>query len=241
VNKGCRITVVGVSEEQPIPYRHVLLVAVGLDDVGRPELRPVHAHAGGAVWSGSYLHVAATTRGVHTFHLDDVMAVPTDVGLGHRYVLPLRTTWGARTADGAEPMRYSFLSLDRDGTEPRLLAGEYGNGREPKRLLTFSLAPDGLIATDDSGTALPTHLADGPSKMQGAVRANGRLHVVTSNGKRGKGSLWVGEPGALRQAARVLPPGPEDITYWPSREELWTVTEYPGRRLVLALDRKRFS
>ena len=241
LNKGCRITVVEVSEEQPIRYRHVLLVAVGLDDVGRPELRPVHAHAGGAVWNGSYLHVAATTSGVHTFHLDDVMAVPTEVGLGHRYVLPLRTSWAARTADGAEPMRYSFLSLDRDAADRRLLAGEYGNGRASKRLLTYPLAPDGLIRADETGLAVPAVLADGPSKMQGAVSVNGRLHVVTSNGKRGKGSLWVGEPGALRQAARVLPPGPEDITYWPSREELWTVTEYPGRRLVLALDPRRFT
>jgi hypothetical protein len=77
--------------------------------------------------------------------------------------------------------------------------------------------------------------------MQGAVSVDDRLHVVTSNGRRGKGSLWVGPPRTLRRVARVLPPGPEDITYWPSREELWTVTEYPGRRLVLALDRRRFD
>ena len=241
VNKGCRITVVEVSEDQPIRYRHVLLVAVGLDDTGQPELRPVHAHAGGAVWSGSYLHVAATTRGIHTFHVDDVVAVPTGEGLGHRYVLPLRSTWTARTLEGAEPLRYSFLSLVRDGADRRMLVGEYGNGRESKRLMTYPLGPDGLIATDEAGAALPTPVADGPSKMQGAVAVDGRLHVVTSNGRRGKGSLWVGKPGALEQHARVLPPGPEDITYWPSRDELWTVTEYPGRRLVLALDRARFT
>lgn len=242
VSKGCRITVVEVSEQQPIRYRHVLLVAVGLDDTGRPEARPVHAHAGGVVWSGSHLHVAATARGIHTFHVDDVVAVPADIGLGHRYVLPLRTTWTARTAEGAEPLRYSFLSVTRDGADQRLLVGEYGNGRESKRLVTYPLGDGGQLTTDPAtGTAVPTMLADGPAKMQGAVMVDGRLHVVTSNGKRGNGSLWVGEPGALEQRARVLPPGPEDITYWPSRDELWTVTEYPGRRLVLALDRARFT
>ena len=241
LNKGCRITVVEVSEEQPIRYRHVLLVAVGLDDVGRPELRPVHAHAGGAVWSGSYLHVAATTSGVHTFHLDDIMAVPSEVGLGHGYVLPLRTSWAARTAEGAKPMRYSFLSLHRDGAERRLLAGEYGNGRESKRLVTYPLAPDGLLDADETGSGGP-HPPD-PRPVEDAGRGvRGRPPARGDQQRQAREGQPVGRrargaaPGREGAAA-----GPEDITYWPSREELWTVTEYPGRRLVLALDRRRFT
>jgi hypothetical protein len=241
VAKGCRISVVDLTEEHAIRYRHVLLAVVGLDDTGGPELRPVNAHAGGIVWRGALLHVAATKQGFHTFHVDDVVRVPADTGLGHRYVLPLRTSWGARTAEGAEPVAHSFLSLGRDSGDPTLLVGEYGRGRMTRRLLTYALDPGGLPVTDDAGVAVPTMLPDGPSRMQGVVSVDGRLHVVTSNGRRGRGSLWVGAPGALRQASKVLPPGPEDITYWPSREELWTVTEYPGRRFVLALDRRRFD
>ena len=241
VAKGCRISVVDLTEEQAIRYRHVLLAVVGLSDISGPELRPVNAHAGGIVWRGPWLHVAATKQGFHTFHVDDVVRVPTETGLGHRYVLPLRVSWGARTAEGVDPVSHSFLSLGRDTTEPTLLVGEYGRGRMPRRLLTYPLDPNGLPVADDAGVAVPTMLPDGPARMQGGVSVGGRLHVVTSNGKRGRGSLWVGAPGALHQASRVLPPGPEDITYWPSREELWTVTEYPGRRFVLAFDRRRFE
>ena len=240
-NKGCRISVVDITEEGRIRYRHVLLAVVGLNDFGGPDLRPVHAHAGGIVWRGSYLHVAATHKGLHTFHLDDVVKVPADTGLGHRYALPLRTSWGARTAEGASPIAYSFLSSGRGRDEDILLVGEYGRGGMTQRLLTYRLDAEGLPATDDDGVAAPTMLPDGPSRMQGAVSVDGRLHVVTSNGKRGRGSLWVGAPGSLRQVKKVLPPGPEDITYWPSREELWITTEYPGRRYVLAFDRKRFD
>lgn len=240
VNKGCRITVVDLTEEQPIRYRHVLLAVVGLDDSGGPELRPVIAHAGGIVWRGPYLHVAATTRGFHTFHVDDVVRVPTETGLGHRYVLPLRMSWGGRTAEGAEPVRHSFLSLSREGAD-RLLVGEYGRGRMTRRLLSYALDSTGRPVADDDGIARPAMLPDGPSRMQGAVLVDGRLHVVTSNGRRGRGSLWVGAPGELRQVSKVLPPGPEDITYWPSRGELWVPTEYPGRRFVLAFDRNRFA
>ena len=243
VNKGSRISVVDITEEQSIRYRHVLLAVVGLDDTGGPAVRPVHAHAGGLVWRGPYLHVAATRQGFHTFHVDDVVKVPPDTGLGHRYVLPLRVSWGARTAEGTPPVAHSFLSLGRgrDGVGDSLLVGEYGRGRMTRRLLTYPLEPSGLPVTDGAGVATPTLLPDGPSRMQGAVSVDGRLHVVTSNGRRGRGSLWVGAPGALRRVPRVLPPGPEDITYWPSRDELWTPTEYPGRRYVLALDRRRFA
>lgn len=239
VDKGCRITVVDITDEGAIRYRHVLLAVVGLDDAGRPELRPVHAHAGGIVWRGRHLHVAATARGMHTFCIDDVVRVPTETGLGHRYVLPLRTSWSAKTAEGQQPMAHSFLSLTDRGS--RLLVGEYGRGRMTRRLLTYDLDDTGLPVTGDDGVAVPTMLPDGPARMQGAVLVGGRLHVVTSNGKRGRGSLWVGPPGELRQVKNVLPPGPEDITYWPARDELWVPTEYPGRRFVLAYDRKRFD
>jgi hypothetical protein len=239
-NNGCRISVVDLTDEGTIRYRHVLLAVVGLNDFGGPEVRPVHAHAGGIVWRGCYLHVAATKRGFHTFHVDDIVRVPADTGLGHRYVLPLRTSWGARSVEGADPFAYSFLSVGRSGDDV-LLAGEYGRGGMTQRLLTYSLDGGGLPVADDAGVATPRKLPDGPSRMQGAVMVDGRLHVVTSNGRYGRGSLWVGPPGNLERVPKVLPAGPEDITYWPSREELWITTEYPDRRFVLAFDRRHFD
>ena len=41
-------------------------------------LEPLRVHAGGVVWCGPYLHVAATARGVITCRLDDLLRVPDD-------------------------------------------------------------------------------------------------------------------------------------------------------------------
>lgn len=244
LNKGCRISVVDITDDGAIRYRHVLLGTAGPDDRGDLELRPLHAHAGGIVWRGGHLHVAATKKGFHTFHVDDVVRVPTEVGLGHRYVLPLRTSWGARSVEGTEPVAHSFLSLGCGSDAGTMLVGEYGRSgitrRMPRRMLTYPLDDAGLPVTRD-GTVTPTMLPDGPARMQGAVLVDGLLHVVTSNGKRGRGSVWVGPPSDPRRVPNVLPPGPEDVTYWPSRDELWIPTEYPGRRYVLAYDRSRFT
>jgi hypothetical protein len=38
----------------------------------------------------------------------------------------------------------------------------------------------------------------------------------------------------------VLPTGPEDVTWWPQRGELWSLTEWPGRRWVYAIDADRW-
>ena len=40
---------------------------------------------------------------------------------------------------------------------------------------------------------------------------------------------------------RALPVGPEDISYWPSTDLLWSLTEYPGRRFVFAMERARLA
>jgi hypothetical protein len=77
--------------------------------------------------------------------------------------------------------------------------------------------------------------------MQGAVRVGDQLHVTTSAGLHGRGSIWVGEPGRLLRFDRVLPPGPEDLCHWPAADQLWTLTEYPRERLVLGLARSRFA
>jgi len=190
--------------------------------------------------------VAGTRRGFCTFRLADLLRVPDDAGIdvaGYRYVLPLRFGYDAVTADGHEHLRYSFLSLDRRDEGARMVAGEYGRRGATTRLVDFSVDPSTLLldVTDD-GVAHPRSMSgSGVEGMQGAVVVDGRWYVTSSAGRYLRGSMHVGRPGAFRRRARVLPAGVEDLSYWPSRDELWSLTEYPGRRWVFAMDRARFG
>ena len=126
-NQGSRVTFVDL---ETLRYRHVLLVSPRLRK-GKVTLAPLKVHAGGIVWRGPYLHVAATTKGFMTCRLDDLMRIPDERGgrdlerlgidgdevasYGYRYVLPARFAYQAYTDEGHERMKYSFLSLDRAG------------------------------------------------------------------------------------------------------------------------------
>jgi hypothetical protein len=254
---GSRVTVYDVSDQRRVRYRHVLLVEAFRGPDGRVDARPVRVHAGGVVWHGPYLHVAGTARGIYTFRVDDIVAVPGGTsyprlgeapdgrfgGFGHRYLLPLRFRQRAVTDEGADPVRYSFLSLDRTGPSPTLIAGEYGRGQMTTRLLRLDLDPaTGLPRADDEGRFTPALLdGGGLTHMQGAVTARGRLYVTTSAGQLTRGSLWSGLPGALVEHHRVLPPGPEDVCYWPATDRLWSATEHIGARWVFCMRRSDFD
>ncbi|HSE08060.1 MAG TPA: hypothetical protein VLB29_05300 [Nocardioidaceae bacterium] len=248
VNMGSRITVVDLSEDRP-RYRHVLLVDAFTRDDGTVDVRPLKVHAGGIVWHGEHLHVASTARGFATCRLDDVMRVGElgdrgrlGVGsgsFGYRYLLPVRFTYDGLADEGHEPMRYSFFSLDRTSPEPRLVAGEYGRGGRTTRLLDYAIDPSTcLLRVSEDAISLPSTLStQGVWRMQGATVVDGRWYVTTSAGPYLRGSMYVGGPGAFRRRACVLPVGVEDIAYWPSRDELWSLSEYPGRRYVFAMSR----
>lgn len=221
-------------------YRHVLLVRPTLEgaDAG---CAPLQMHAGGIVWAGPWLHVAATATGFHTFHLDDLLRVPDEhaaEALGYRYVLPLRFTHRAQTVEGLDRLRYSFLSLDRGASPPELVVGEYGRRKQTRRLARFPLGEGLLPAPDEQEhTRLLSIESSGVAGMQGAVRAPGGLYATASHGPWTLGSLYVGRPGALRRHRWATPMGPEDLTWWPGTDLLWTVTEHPRRRWICGLAR----
>ena len=81
----------------------------------------------------------------------------------------------------------------------------------------------------------------GLGHMQGAAIVDGRYYVTTSRGRWRLGAMQVGEPGAFRTHPRTLPPGPEDLCHWSDEDRLWSLSEYPGRRFVFAMDRDRFD
>ncbi|MEI2821036.1 MAG: hypothetical protein V9E81_12825 [Marmoricola sp.] len=239
-NEGSRITIVDL---ETLKYRHVLLVTATTDMFGRPAVAPLRVHAGGIVWFGDYLYVAGTKRGLFTAHLDDLMHIESDSDtFGYRYVLPVRYVYDAFADDGHELLRYSFLSVDRSTSPPELVAGEYGVLDMSTRLARFEFEDDGLLRADEDGCARPVFIDDGGvGHMQGACVVGGRYYVTSSRGRWRLGNMYSGTPGKLRRFRFALPPGPEDISYWPETDQLWSLTEYPSRRVVFAMNRKQFG
>ncbi len=248
---GCRVTFVDLGT---LRYEHVLLVEPGVADDGAPTLAPVHVHAGGIVWHGPWLHLAATARGLVSCRVDDILSVADpDVAdrlgvsdgrvsaYGHRFVLPVRQLLRAGTDRGEERFRYSFLALDRSEATPALVSGEYARGGRSRRLVRYDLDPaSALPRVDDDGAARPVSLAEGVGRMQGVVVRNG-LHLVSvSHGPWLPGTIHAGRPGDLRAHRLAVPMGPEDLTYWPSTDRVWSVTEHPRRRWFFAMRRDWF-
>lgn len=246
---GCRVTFVDLAT---LRYDHVLLVLPGIDDRGAPTLAPVRAHAGGIAWHGSWLHVAATAKGLVSARVEDVLAAGAGEGLGvvdgrvaaygHRFVLPVRLAHRAGSDPGHEGFRHSFVSLDRSEQRPALVTGEYARRGRSRRLARYEVDPGtGLPLTGDDGTARPVEVADGVEGMQGAVVHRGRHLISTSHGPWLPGSIWSGRPDDLRRHPLAVPMGPEDLTRWPSTGRVWTVTEHPRRRWFLAVREDRLA
>jgi hypothetical protein len=253
ITKGVRISFADVNARR---YRHVLLVVPKVVD-GQVTFTQLKAHAGGIVWVGPWLYVAGTRKGIHVFRMSDLVRIPDalfdeDAGrighnedrlssFGYRYVLPLRFSYRAAADEGEEPLRYSFLSLDRDASGPTLVVGEYGRRQQTTRLARFDLDPETwLLPVDEEGYSRPLLLeGNGQRGMQGACVVGGTWYLTASHGPWGLGTLYVGRPGAWRAVRGALPMGPEDIAYVPATDSLWSVTEHPGRRWIYKLRRPR--
>lgn len=175
---------------------------------------PLRVHAGGIAWHGTRLYVAATNAGLWVCDTDDVVRTP----LG--YVLPVRHLLAP-----SEPFRFSFVGLDGEA----LLIGEYDNTTGTRRLARG--LPDGELAVHDAGVR----------RAQGVAHVDGRWYVTASNGTKRLGTVWSGAAGQLREHRNAVPIGPEDLAYDPATDRLWTVTEHPGKRWVVAMKRRRFG
>jgi len=254
LNKGSRVTFVDLHT---LRYRHVLLVVPVIRD-GRVDISPLKVHAGGIVWCGPYLHVAGTSKGLFTCRVDDILRVPDHlfdldndrIGRhhsrlathGYRFILPVRFSYQAFSDAGFPRMRYSFLSLDRSTAVPQLVAGEYGRGEQTTRLVRFPLdAQTFHLHASEDGSSRPLLLEErGERNMQGAALVGDTWYLTSSRGRFGLGTVYVGRAGAFTANRMATPMGCEDITYWPSRDAFWSVSEHPYRRWVYSMERRRF-
>ncbi|GAB2866185.1 hypothetical protein GCM10022221_78270 [Actinocorallia aurea] len=236
--RGVRLTFL---DPRTAKYRHVLCVIAKTDG----SYAPVDIHAGGIAWYGDLLYIADTTRGLRVFDLRgilDIRSAQDDVGdhtefgrkggkyhaYGYRYLLPQTDCWKL-TATGP---RFSFASVDRSAAPDRLISGEYTDIEgSVGRLAAWSLEKDGSL-TDDGGLAVPVEAFKAPDfKIQGAVSHEGRWYLSQAGTGAVRGRLIEAEPGDAPEV-RDYAFGPEDLTVWRDKRQLWSITEFPRRRAL---------
>ncbi|MFD2080494.1 hypothetical protein SAMN05421678_10728 [Actinopolymorpha cephalotaxi] len=251
IDKGVRLTFVDWSDPSAPTYRHTLLVEPYTREDGKASFRPIELHAGGMFWYGDHLYLADTWNGFRVFDLRHIWRVatgdPTGIGLqpdgtyqAHDlpYVVPQVFTYTQSTTGGALPIRFSAVSLDRTTTRHSLVVPEYGHPGGGTRLVRFPLdRTSRLLTISADGRAQAIEAYDvSVTSMQGAASIRGKYYLSTSDGTANQGDLATYEPGgAVRMHYDALPIGPEDLSYWPGRDELWSLTEHPNQRSVFAI------
>ena len=213
--QGARISVVDLRDPRRPRYRHMLLAVA--DGAG---FGPALVHAGGIVWSGDRLLVAATYGGIREFRLGDIRRMPDGTVLLPQHAAFLPAIRGER-------MRYSFLSLEAAGHDGiDIVAGEYAP-HDRGRLAR--------VRVGDGSARVRETFVPGIPQMQGVAFHEGTWYVSASRGDTQRGDLWAGAPDRMTRHPGALPIGPEDLAVWPERRQLWSVTEYPRRRRLVAL------
>ncbi len=249
-NKGVRLSVADVTSMGDIHYRLVLLVKPVMKN-GIPDFEAVPVHAGGIVWYANYLYVADTSKGFRVFDMNRILKVQTGgdkdligkvseqtgyVAHNYLYVIPQVTRY--RLCAKSCCARFSYVSLDRSTSPHSLLAGEYTAGAPSGRVHRWPLdeATGQMLLTGGRVQATEAHYP-GVENMQGGFSWQGHYFLSCSGGDRG---LYIGKPGQAVQK-RSWPNGPEDLTYAPATDNLWSLTEHPGSRYVFAVKKTQIQ
>jgi hypothetical protein len=179
---------------------------------------------------------------------------------GYRYVMPQVAGWS--NPDGVAsfpsghkcktsgPQKFSYVALDRSTEPDTLITGEYCAKQDDPdtygRVARWPLDGSTGMPKTSGGVWQATHAYRLPQpRVQGAVATSGRWYLhSTGNGATGPGYLRAAEAGSgstgvLNSVTNNLEVaiGVEDLSYWPGKDELWTVTEHPGKRIVYATGR----
>lgn len=243
-DKGVRVAIVDTTNLADARYRLALLVAPTTTG-GVPTYGAVKVHAGGIAWYRDLLYVADTSNGLRVFDLTRILRVQTGdkdaIGkvsdaagyhaAGYKYVIPQVTRY---KLCGPCCARFSFVEADLSTTPPSLLAGEYSETELSGRLHRWPLdAATGRLLETGGAVQATEALFPGVAKMQGAHSHDGKYFVATSKGAS-NGTLHVGTVGAtLKKRGWVT--GPEDLHWSPFSDNLWSLSEYPGKRWVFAV------
>lgn len=260
-SEGSRVTLIDYSNPSNAKYRHVLLVEPSPDG---NTFSPVRVHAGGIAWYGDLLYVVDTANGFRVFDMRRFLQVQEGAGIGlqangsyhaygYKYILPQTYVYQHHTTNSVRRLRHSFISLDRSSTPDSIIVGEFNEqpftlGSE--RIIRIAIDSrtrflgnkfqDPIYSTEvDAEEAYQTRIG----QVQGATAIHGQFLLSSSTGAvTGLLSGWYGTlyaltPGEQLTMAYVghLPVGTEDFSFWPARDQLWTLAEHPDFRAMIAL------
>lgn len=170
-------------------------------------------------------------------------------GFGYRYVMPQVGAWvnaagpdndGTFACKGSGAPKFSYVSIDRSAVPDRLVTGEYCSSKDPGRVARWPLdgATGQLMPDPRDGHVHATDVYRLPDhNVQGAV-SNGATWYLSRSHGGSAGQLLLATPDASPQGSLHLTDsrpagiGPEDLSFWPSHNEVWTVTEHAGRRVL---------
>jgi hypothetical protein len=250
-NKGVRVSFVDFANASAPPYRHVLLVEPYKDASGKPNFRAVPVHAGGIFWYGHFLYIADTWGGLRVFDTRHIWKVSTGdkskIGrqpdgayhaYDYAYTLPQALTFSASTSGNYPALRYSAVSLDRTSSPQSVIVPEYDADGTGTRVVRYPIDEQTfLLKPSDDGYAHGNEAYQVDIRsMQGATAIAEKFYVSSSRGASTQGAVYtLTKTNGPTEHARALPPGPEDFSYWRSKDQLWTLAEHPGKRSVLAI------
>lgn len=245
--KGVRIAIVDVTNPSAIAYRFALLVEPVMR-AGRPDFAPIVIHAGGLAWVGDLLYVPVTGSGFRVFDLSRILRVDgttdrlgydtasgTYDAHGYKYVIPQLGTY---VETGACNAVFSYVALDRTSSPPSLISGEYSSTTVTGRIYRWPLdtATSRLALTDQQRVIGDGAWFAGESHVQGALAHDDTFWMSSSQPAGGAGALYrarVGTPSATLGWIDT----PEDVAYDPQDDTVWSLSEVPDERFVIAVRR----
>ncbi|MDX8152006.1 hypothetical protein SK069_10410 [Patulibacter brassicae] len=238
IHPGVRISFITAEDLSQARYRHVLLV---VPRAGRRLYTHTSSHAGGIAWVGPLLYVAETGTGLSVYDTRRIYRVRTGSkramgcsgsacqAADYKYVMPRVGVYQQRGAERT----FSSVAVDRSTSS--LVTGEYRADATGGIASRYPLGGDSRLAANAAGGATaPTGSWAVPvPRVQGIVTRGTRAYLSTSGSDA---HLYTGAWGASSLTATDWPHGPEDLTYAPGSNRIYSVTEHPSARAVFAVD-----
>jgi hypothetical protein len=244
--KGTRLTFVNLSENL---YRHVLLVKANADGGDFVSLinrkGDAAVHAGGIAWVDNFIYVAS--GGFLVFDVRDIMRVDSgaaseiglsgDVARAHNYgyVIPQLADYDMSKIDGSPHSEMacnhydtSFVSLDHTpgAGGRRMLTGQWTSGDRISSFSTWNIQEDGFLDTDTVEVHRISGSEDRPLKMQGVLEYSGATFYTSNRDRCPAVQVLPVDLDCSRSFEIDALMGMEDLTYNPTTDLLWTLSEW---------------